>query len=66
MLVMLKSTVNFWKTKAKKLVKRLKIIAQKLKTTKSPNPVDRKSVTLEHLKTSRKLSRNMRQAKTVS
>ena len=53
------------KNKTKKMVKRSKIITQKPKAIKNPNIFDMKSVTIEYLKTSRKLSKTIRQAKKV-
>ena len=51
------------KNKTKKMVKRSKIITQKPKAIENPNIFDMKSVTIEYLKTSRKLSKTLRQAK---
>ena len=47
------------------MVKRSKIITQKPKAIENPNIFDMKSVTIEYLKTSRKLSKTIRQAKKV-
>ena len=55
----------FLNNKNKKLVKRSKIIAQLPKTIGNPKLIDIKSVTTEHPKTSRKLSKTIRQTKRV-
>ena len=54
------------KNKTKKLVKRSKIITQKPKVIENPNTFLHKSVTTEYPKTSRKLSKTIRQANNVS
>ena len=54
------------KNKNKKIVKLSKIITQQPKTIENPNIVDIKPVTIEHTKTSCKLSKTVRQAKTFS
>ena len=49
-----------------KSVKRSKIVTQQVKAIENPNIVDIKAVIIEHPKTSRKLSKNIRQAGNVS
>ena len=57
---------TFLNRKNTKQVKRSKIIIQQPKTLENPNIADIESVTIEHPKTSRKLSKTPRQAKKVS
>ena len=58
---------SFLKNKNQKLVKRSNtIITQQPKTIENPNIIDISSFTIEHLKTSRKLSKSIRQAEKVS
>ena len=47
-------------------MKQSNIITQQPKTLENPNIIDIKSVTIEHLKTSNKLSKTIRQAEKVS
>ena len=47
----------------KKLIKRSKMITQQPKAISNPNITEIKSVTTEHLKTSHKLSKTIKQAK---
>ena len=54
------------KRKSAKLVKRTKIIIQQPKTLENPNFVNIESFTIEHSKTSRKLSKIIKQTKKVS
>ena len=49
-----------------KSVKRSKIVTQQVKAIENPNIVDIKAVIIEHPKTSRKLSKTIRQAGNVS
>ena len=55
-----------FKEKNKKLVKRSKIITQQPNSIENPNIVDVKSSIIEHLKTSHKLSKTIKQAEKVS
>ena len=55
----------FTEKKKKKLVKRSKVIAQQPKTIENPNTVDIKSSIIERLKTSRRLSKTIKQAEKV-
>ena len=57
---------SFIRKKNTKSVKQSKIITQKPKTFENPNIVDIKLVIIEHLKTSHKLSKTIRQAEKVS
>ena len=57
---------TFLNRKNTKQVKRSKIIIQQPKTLENSNIADIESVTIEHPKTSRKLSKTPRQAKKVS
>lgn len=59
-------TDHFWKSKNKKLVIRSEIITQQPNTLENPNFIDIKSITIEHLKTSHKLHKTIRQAKEIS
>ena len=62
MLVSAKEYYNsYLKRKNKKLVKRSKIITQQPKTLENQNLVDIQSIIIEHPKTSRKLSKAVRQ-----
>ena len=54
------------RNKNKKLVKRPKIITQRTETVENLSIVDIKLVTIEHSKTSHKLSKNIKQAKKFS
>ena len=54
------------RNKNKKLVKRPKIITQRTETVENLSIIDIKSVTIEHSKTSHKLSKNIKQAKKFS
>ena len=54
------------KNKNKKLVKQSKVITQQPKTIQNRNIIDIKSVNIEHPKTSRNLSKTIRQARMVS
>ena len=56
---------SYLKRKNTHLVKRSKIITQLLKSFENPKIVDIKSVTMEHPKTSCKLSKTIRQTKKV-
>ena len=60
MLVMLKNTIFLDKKKNQKSVKRSKIIARQPKTLENSNINGFKSVTIEHPKTSHKLSNTIR------
>ena len=57
---------SYLKRKNTKLVKASKIFTQQPNIFENPNTVDIKSVTIQHPKTSHKLSRSIRQAKKVS
>ena len=63
---MLKNAQSFLRKKNIKLVTWSKIIAQQPKPIENPSVIDKKSVTIEHLKTSHKLSETIIQAKMVS
>ena len=58
--------LSFIRKKNTKLVKKSKVITQELKTFEYPNIVDIKSVIIEHARTSRKLSKTIRQAEKLS
>ena len=57
---------SYLKRKNTGLIKRSKIITHQLKAIENPNIVDIKLVIIEHLETSRKLSKTMGQAEKVS
>ena len=56
---------SFIRKKNRKSVKQSEIIAYQLKTSENPNIVDIKSIITEHLRTSHKLSKAIRQAEKV-
>ena len=57
--------ISYLKKKKTKLIKWSKITTQKQKTFENPNIVDIKSVITEYQKTSRKLSKTIRQAEKI-
>ena len=63
MLLMLNNTINLiWREKKHKTGKMIKNITQQPKTSENPNIVDIKSITIEHSKTSCRLSKTIWQA----
>ena len=63
---MLNSTINHSRQKKTKSVKQERIITQQSKTFENPNIIDKKSVIIEHPKTSRKSSNTIRKTEKVS
>ena len=64
-LVMLKNTINHLSEKTHKISKTIRNNYLSTKTFENPNNVDIKSIITEHLKTSHKLSKTIKQAEKV-